>query len=69
MLFYVNIVVVQQKPFLCQNMVTIFVLFDDLTENDLTPENLKNNFSKKLMQWIWKENYPGHDQLEQLKDA
>ena len=46
--FYVNIVVVQQIPFLCQNMVTIFVHFDDLTENDLTPENLKNNVSKKV---------------------
>ena len=29
-------------------MVTIFVHFDDLTENDLTTENLKNNFSKKV---------------------
>ena len=52
---------VQQIPFLCQNMVTIFVHFDDLTENDLTPENLKNNFSKKVdvvdlerkLPWPW----------------
>jgi len=50
-------------------MVTIFVHFDDLTENDLTPENLKKFSLKRMMEWICKENYLGHYQLEQSKDV